>query len=251
MVVWMLGVGLASARDAPNGPPAEGARPSSPPRALAIPAEAPDADPPQARLRPRVQLPDASRLAAMGAFRSKRLTVRRLADLEANRGDDIGPGGYVRTWGPWGPSWSWMWVPEPASAPSGAWGVVQGGELLDVPSTLAVLADPAGAPLERRIRSLRTVSTAVYTVGVAGLATSVLGIAGVDRAEAPIETLRWTAVTASGVGMLVGGFVGGTLPAARANRLQFDPSASLGLLEVEEAVDGYNARLLEDLDLMP
>ncbi|MEZ4236756.1 MAG: hypothetical protein R3F59_11490 [Myxococcota bacterium] len=231
MVMWLLGVGLASAADQPT---------------LAVPVGEDGA--PQAHLRPRVQLPDTERLAAMAAFRSKRLSLRSVADVHAAaRGRTLGV--YTSTWGPWGPSWSWMWVPQP---PEGdGWVVVQGGAPLDVPSTLAVLADPEGTVLEQRIRTLRTTSTAVYTLGVAGLGTSVVGLWALDRAEDPLDSLRWTAVTATGVGMLIAGVVGGTIPASRANRLQFDASATIDRGSIEERIDRYNAELLQDLGLVP
>lgn len=236
---WGLGdIALGQPAPTEDGPP------------LAIPVDRPPPEPPEPPepRAPRVRL-GAQRPAALREYRASHLSVRSLSEAHVQTGWSYG---YARTWGPYGPGFGFALIPRSTLVRTEIWGVFQGPERLDVPSTLGALGDTSGrAALERRIRSQRALSSTSYGLGVAGLAASIVGLIGLENARHAEQALLWSGVSAGGAGILAAGFIGGTIPAARASRLQYDPTATFDIEQLQRDVAAHNAELASELGLSP
>lgn len=236
----------APAPEPPPAPPSsEAPGPGEPP--LAIPA--PTSPPP-----PRVGEPGppgsdagAAHARAIREYRSRFLTVRPVS--EAYFGTSWSYGWYGHP-GPWGGGW--IAVPHPFVVRRDDWVVFQGPARIDVPRTLGALGDVTGQQqLERRIRAKRTASGVLYGVGAAGIVGTVVGLVGADQSQTYGELAQWQTVTWTGVGLMVGGFVGGSFPASRAYALQYEPEATFDMAELQGRVQDHNQRLAAELGLDP
>ncbi len=192
--------------------------------------------------------PGAPRLGdsrAIREYRSRYLAVRSISDLV--HGTTWAGWGYpYRGWG-WGWGWPQPWVYRVDSLAD-----TLGPHRLDVPARFGALGDVTGArTLARRIRRHRGATTALTAVGVAGIVTSVAGLIGMDRAVTWDDRRDWSTVSLGGVGLMVGGFVGASIPSGRAARLQYQPEASFDLAELERRVAEHNERLARELGLDP
>jgi hypothetical protein len=241
MLPWFALVAVAAAQqgeeagDQPLAIPAE--EPAPPPRTEVVVPDRPLAVPGSA--------PEHAR--AVREYRARHLAVRNLSQAYVGTGWSYGwygGGGYG-----W-PGWGWTAWPRPFVVRHEEQAIFQGPNRLDVPETLAVLGDTAGKErLERRIRRNRTAAGVLFGLGVAGIASSITGLVGMDQARSYDELAAWNAVSWGGVGLMVGGFVGGSFPSSRAWRLQLEPDATMEPAELQRWMSEYNARLASELGL--
>lgn len=203
---------------------------------LAIPAAGPA---PRAPGPPSLAVPAAIPGRAWQAWREQRLVVRPLVEWS------VAPGWGPGWWGPYG--WGGAWVTSEDRL-----AVFQGSVRLDVPELLTALGDaPGRLALERRIRRQQRAGRAWTTLGFAGLATSLVGLVGMDRAWTWDQARDWSTVTWVGSAAMVGGFVIGAFPTERARHLQLDPERTLHRDELERRVDAHNDRLARSLGIDP
>jgi hypothetical protein len=188
-------------------------------------------------------------VAAYRDYRSRHLALRSLSEAYVGTTWSYGwYGGY----GWHGPGWGWAAWPHPFVVRREERAVFQGSERLDVPETLGALGDVTGKQqLERRIRKNRTIAGVLYGVGVAGVAASVVGLVGMDQARTYDDLTTWNVVSWGGVGLMVGGFVGGSFPSSRAWRLQLEPDATFEPAELQRRIEEHNERLAAELGLDP
>lgn len=238
--MWLLLVTVAAAQESGEGP-------------LAIPAEPP---PP----RTEVVVPDRplavpgrsspEKAHAVREYRARHLAIRNLS--EAYVGTTWSYGWYGGPYGWGGPGWGWGAWPHPFVVHRDEQAIFQGPNRLDVPATLGVLGDTTGQQqLERRIRRNRGAASALFGLGVAGIAASITGLVGVEQARTYDELTVWNAVSWGGVGLMVGGFVGGSFPSSRAWRLQLEPTETMEPAELDRRIQDYNERLAAALGLDP
>ncbi len=129
-----------------------------------------------------------------------------------------------------------------------AWSVYRGAYRLDVPSTLNALGRLEDQRrLERRISRNHTSASVLTGVGVAGIATTILGLTG-RREAATYDVARdWSLVSTAGLAMTVGGFISAAIPSHRARRLQFSHAMTQSADAVQRDVDAHNQRLAAEL----
>lgn len=212
----------------------------SPERPLAIPGPGrPPALPPAPDSAPRVA--DAYDLRAVREYREHHLSVRTVTETW-----------YTTTWGPgwgwgWGPAWPQTWVHRDQRVL-----LFEGRRVIDVPTALSALGDvPAQQQLLHRISSQRTASTVLTSVGFAGMAATLIGLVGFDEARTLEQAEAWSIVSGAGAGVMLGGFIGGAFPAARARTLLMDPSATFEPGEAERRFREHDDRLAAALGLSP
>jgi hypothetical protein len=219
---------------------------------IAIPADEP-APPPRRGPRRRgldgdTPSQDLAHAQAIRDYRDQYLSLRQVGETSVGVDYTYVP---ATGWGPYGrPRMGWRAVPYTYAVHSTEWAVFQGRQRLDVPGTYAALGEQSTADaLERKIRANRTAANVGYGVGVAGVVASVVGMIGADQARSWPEFRTWGTVSLTGVGMMVGGFVGGTFPGAHARRLQFDHEKAFDLPDLERQFDDHNALLASQLGL--
>jgi hypothetical protein len=227
----------------PGGPPQASGRPGGPPHASGPPQSSgpPDRPPPY----------DAAYAKALRDYRARYLSLRPRSEIVVGTNWTYGMGG---TWSSYGGAGFGGYVssPMPYVEQNDSMAVFQGTRRLDMPSTFVALGDPEGAAkLNRRIRSNKNGATFLYAIGFAGIASSIGGLLAADQAETYEERQKWVYVSWAGVGATVFGFVGGSLPSARAHRLQTDPTATFTLPELQERIDRSNDALAAELGLSP
>jgi hypothetical protein len=234
------GVATAQESSDPNGGP------------LAIPGGAPPPPPAgQVRPKPRVEpgppSDDLAHARAIREYREQHLALRKVGTARIGVDYAYVPyGGY----GPYGPTWGITPMPHTWVVRGTEWAVFEGPNRIDVPTTFDALGDEAGLErVTRRIRTNRTLGNLGYAVGLGGLATSIVGLVQMDRSRSWSDELYWSQVSAAGVGLMIGGFVGGTFPAARAERLQHDHEVTFDLDALDERIDAHNEALAADLGL--
>lgn len=190
----------------------------------------------------------AERSEAISSYRTRHLAIRRISEIYG--GGPTYTSSYYHSYGGWG--FGSVHVMGSPFYRLDTWAVFQGPERLSVPVYLDKVGDTARLQdLEKRVRSNRTASTSLFVLGGAGVATSLVGLIGVDSATTEEQYLAWSAVSTSGVLAMVVGFVGGSFPASKARKLQYSAPHTLTLEEVEAAVRGYNGALREELGLSP
>jgi hypothetical protein len=130
--------------------------------------------------------------------------------------------------------------------------VYAGSERLDVPDVLDTLREPEReSDLRRRIRRNRTWSGIGTAVGVAGVVGSIAGLVGSQTAYDPYVRDLWNLEALGATVAMAGGFVFAGFPGSRAERLQYDPSATFDPGELEAEVDRFNEELARSLALSP
>jgi len=129
-------------------------------------------------------------------------------------------------------------------------GVFEGPHRIDVPTTYQALGDDAGYErLEDRIRSNRTLGDVGYAVALTGVAASVIGLFEMDTVRTWHDEQFWGTITGGGVGLMLGGAIGGAIPAGRASRLQYDHELSFDVDTLQKDFADHNAQLASQLGL--
>jgi hypothetical protein len=224
------------------------AEPSTSDAPLAIPAGRPPPAgghrAPGGRRAPQV---DEAYVAALDTYRRERLRLRPYETFSYSS-----TGGWVG-WGGWGPGWGWgvgfptVWVDTAHRV-----GIYEGADRLDVPAALRALDEPErAAGLDRRIRKNRTWSDVGTAVGVVGVLGTLTCLVGSQTTYDPYLSDQWMIGTVASTAAMAGGFVFAGFPGTRAERLQFDPSATFEPGELESDVSAHNDALARDLGLTP
>ncbi|HJN74170.1 MAG TPA: hypothetical protein QGF58_09585 [Myxococcota bacterium] len=135
------------------------------------------------------------------------------------------------------------------------WGIYQGSRRLSVPEYLGVI-DSAQMQqyLEDDILRLNRTSKALYAFGGLGVAATVVGVIGMNAARQQNDSDLWLiffATAGGGVATMLTGFVGGSIPASKATRVEQDPEYTFTPEQVREGIDGYNDELRQELELSP
>lgn len=250
--MWLLFAAVAAAQDSP---PTDTEADDGPPLAIPIPEEPAAVE--VLELAPRDDRGADGR--AIRTYREQFLALRTFGETQVGTTWDYTP---VGRWGPYGYRTGWRAWPRPYVVRTTSRGVFQGQTQLDVPSTLAALGDDAARQdLDRRIQTNQTLGNVSYGLGVAGVAASVVGLIALDQCcsspvlPGDVDTLRaartWSTVSASGVVLLVGGFIGGTIPSGRAQRLQYDYATTLDLDVLGARIAEHNEQLAAEFGLTP
>lgn len=242
-----LAVPVGASEDAPKN---TGTPPAGPfvERPLAVPG--PSAPPPRVLQSPKA--PTAAQLQALRQYRRERLAVH--PELEIRGGGTQWQAGFSAA----SPSWGWgMAVAEPITT-SRTWGVYLGADRLTVPEFLEeVGALELKYQLDQDIQRAQRTSRAWYALAGAGVVGIIVGSIGANSAgrapgpEARFEEYVYTNVVFASIGTTVLGLFGGSFPAARAERLQTYPSASISIQKAQRLADDHNEQLRQDLDLEP
>jgi hypothetical protein len=190
---------------------------------------------------------DLARARAQREYLDRHLSLRRYG--EASLGVGYATAGW---WGPRG-RFHYGVVPYTRVVRRVGIGVFQGESRIDVPTTLEVLGDDAGyRSLQSRINTNRTLANMGAAVGVAGIGATVVGVVQLNDPFLTFdEALTWRSVTYTGVGMILGGFLAGAIPAGRAQELQFDYDETFAPGELDQRVDRYNEQLASELGIRP
>lgn len=132
------------------------------------------------------------------------------------------------------------------------WAVYEGPVRLDVPRYLDLVGrDEDKRDLEGRISRKKWLSRTYYGVAVGGVAAIVAGSVGRATADTSEEAAQWGSVGAAGLGATVIGLIGGSFPAATANRLRTDFPRVTDIRDAQVAADAYNEELRVELGLTP
>jgi hypothetical protein len=146
--------------------------------------------------------------------------------------------------------WGTVMVARPFYVERTELGVFQGRERLDVPQTLGALGDLQGQQaLEQRIHRSRSTGHLLYGLGALGIASSIVGLIGLDHATSYEEAQIFGNMSLWGLGVGIGGFVVGSFPTGKAYRLQYDLEASQDLDELEARIETHNRELADSLGL--
>ncbi|MEQ1572538.1 MAG: hypothetical protein ABMA64_43360 [Myxococcota bacterium] len=188
---------------------------------------------------------DLSHARAIRSYRDQRLVLREVSRTEVGV-DYVAAGVYGRA----GRRVGVAMVPQPFAVRTQEWVVVEGARRLDVPSTWLALEEPARADaLSQKIRTHRAIGNLGYAVGAAGLLGSVVGMVQVGGADTWRDHRYWSQVSTVSAGVMLGGFIGGSIPAARADRLQNDHARSFDLAELDARFAAHNEALAQQLGL--
>lgn len=130
----------------------------------------------------------------------------------------------------------------------------RGPDRLDVPAFLALVGEHDRAEaLDVRISRDRRAATWLFALGGVGTLTAIVGIAGLERFGASGSDVGRTNMLlfAGGSAAMTIGFLGGSIPATRARRMNRRPLTTLELAELLAWQQAYNERLRVDLGLTP
>jgi hypothetical protein len=166
-------------------------------------------------------------------------------------------GGSTMVYESWGSPWrrgtlGYSYVVHDPVYAVPSWGIYQGPERLTVPEYLGEVGRVGQkADLEAKIERLERRSKRWYTLGGLGVAATVGGVvAQVSTADPYINYYgHWT--TLGGAGAMILGFVGGSFPSAKAERLETRPDEWLEARQLQEEIADHNARLGAELGLTP
>lgn len=180
------------------------------------------------------------RLEKMRAYKAQRLIVREEMEI---RGGGTSPqitGGIGGGWG------SPMGVPmtnDPLYTVQ-TWGIYQGKRRLTVPEYLELTdQDELAEALELDIQRSKRQSRVLYGIGVTGVVAAGAGVVGQVSTD-DVERYGLYRTTATlGVVAAIGGFVGGSIPAARAKELEQEAGFRLTPEQVQPRLDAYNEAL--------
>lgn len=216
---------------------------------LAIPGGPGAPRPPRPGRPERAPRLDEAYVRALDTYRRERLRLRPYDSFSvSSSGGWVGWGGGWG-WGGWGVGMGFptVWVDRHTNL-----AIYQGEHRLDVPDAMRVMREPErAAGLDRRIRNQRRASAVATGLGVAGLAGSLAGLVGSTWAYDPFVRDLWSLETLGATGVMVGGFVVAGFPGHRADRLQYDPTATFEEGELESDVERYNAELAAELGISP
>lgn len=186
----------------------------------------------------------AEKLGSVREYQRQRLVVRQETELRG--------GGTSVVSSPWANPYSMtpsQVVQDPIYAVQG-WGIYQGSRRLTVPEYLGVIgSDQMKEFLEQDIVRLNATSKGLYAFGGLGVAATVVGIVGMNNSQTPEQRLIFFAAAGGGVVAMLTGFIGGSVPAAKATQIESDPEYTFTPEQVQEGVDTYNEQLRSGLEL--
>jgi len=202
-----------------------------------------------AQATPSVDPGDAAHAAAIRRYRNQYLSMREGSTTRLDVSYDYVPygvyGGWRRRFG-----FGMVAVPHTYVSQGTQLAVFEGPHRLDVPATYEALGDQDGLDrLNQRIRTNKSWANVGYTVALAGVATSIVGLVEMDNTRSWREAQQWGTVTGAGVGLMLGGVIGGAIPSARAQRLQYDHSLSFDLDDLKSDFAAHNVQLASQLGL--
>jgi hypothetical protein len=226
-------------------PPA--AAPSATPP-LAVPVGVPMPPPPGVSM-PQLAIPGSTvmRPPDMAAIRDYQARSLRMGTETELHG---GGATYIGGWG--GRRWSYgVVVPNPVYT-TRTWAVYQGAERLEVPEFFRAVGDVDRATeLETTIGRQKSVATALYTVGVGGLAASIAGWYGSRYSATPAQRQQWMLAGLGGTCAAFVGFVGGSIPSSRLRHSKYDFPYVIDHDAAQREVDAHNERVRRELGLSP
>lgn len=182
----------------------------------------------------------AERLEKMRAYKAQRLVVREETEI---RGGGTSPQITGGVGGGWGSPMGTPMTTDPVYTVQ-TWGVYQGKRRLTVPEYLeATDQGELAEALDVDIQRSRRQSRVLYGIGAVGVAAAGAGVVGqVTATDVERYTLYRTTATL-GVVAAIGGFVGGSVPAARAKELEQEVSFRFTPEQVQPRLDAYNEAL--------
>lgn len=186
----------------------------------------------------------------MRAYRGRYLSLRQVSELAMGTHWSYGiSGAYSTGNAAWG---GWVATPQAWVSQRDSLAVYEGPMMIDMPAAYRALGDPQGAKkLERKIKSNRRAAGFMYTLGVAGMVTSIGGLIAAENAQTWEEAEEWQTLSWVGVGATAVGFIGASLPSARARRLKSDPAVAFDLEELQARIDARNEEIANELGLPP
>ena len=204
----------------------------------------PERKPEKKTVEPPPPVLTAEKLGSVREYQRQRLVVRQETELRG--------GGTSVVSSPWANPYSMtpsQVVQDPIYAVQG-WGIYQGSRRLSVPEYLGVIgSDQMKEFLEQDIVRLQATSKGLYAFGGLGVAATVVGIVGMNNSQTPEQRLIFFTAAGGGVVAMLTGFIGGSVPAAKANQIKNDPEYTFTPEQVQDGVDTYNEQLRADLDL--
>jgi len=240
MLAFLVWFGVAAAQD--QEPPEESVPPERP---LAIPLtrQAPRPLPEPAR----DEESEAEKVSALRSYRNQFMAVRHYSGLAM---------GTTTVHTDWYGGYGWGWGTVRTGVPYyyrvDGWGVFVGPQRLETLSYLDHIGDLNTQQIvKQKTRSQRTLGAALYGLGAAGVVGSIVSSAGARGAQTQAEFTQWRWAGTASVGVILGGFIGGSFPMSKARRLLTHPGQSVDLATIEEQVADYNDALRAKLDLSP
>jgi hypothetical protein len=197
--------------------------------------------PPPVGSTPGTQGTDDRALEAMRRYRLEHLSVRTETHVSGG-GTNILTNPYVL---------GGVIVTQDPILTERTWGVYQGPVRMEVPTYLGIagLTDEKH-DLDQRISSKRWLSRTYYGVAGLGVAAVIAGSIGHAASDGSAEH-DWGTVATMGLGGVVVGLIGGSLPAASVARLKTDYSRTTDIAEAQRTCDAHNEALRTELGLTP
>lgn len=225
--------------------------------ALGLSAALAQEGPPLAIPGDRVQPAPATALSGMTAEQARAARTYRAQRLELRPETELHGGGSTVVHQAYGHPWrhgysgfSYVMRDPVYAVPS--WGIYQGPERLTVPEYLGAVGRVGQkADLEAKIERLERRSRRWYTLGGLGIAATVGGVVAQIVVDDPMINYYSHYTTLGGAGAMVLGFVGGSFPSARAERMENNPAEWLEARQLQSEIDDYNADLGTRLGLSP
>jgi hypothetical protein len=225
---------------------------AAPPAAVTPPLAVPVGVPmpaPAGVAMPQLAIPGSTvmRPPDMAAIRDYQARSLRLGTETELHG---GGATYIGGWG--GRRWSYgVVVPNPVYT-TRTWAVYQGAERLEVPEFYRTIGDVGRATeLETTIARQKSAATALYTLGVGGLAASIAGWYGSRYSATPPQRQQWMLVGLGGTCAAFVGFVGGSIPSSRLRHSKYDFPYVIDHDAAQREVDAHNERVRRELGLSP
>ena len=199
------------------------------------------------RPSPQLERPDqldAAKLSSIREYQRRRLQLREETELRGGGSSVVSnPYGNPYTLG------SSQVVTDPIYTVRG-WGIYEGPRRLTVPQYLNTIGSyEMQEYLEQDIRKLEATSKALYGLGAGGVLATVVGVIGMQNAQDQDQRVIFLATAAGGVGAMLGGFVGGSIPAGKATRIETEPAYTFTPEQVREDIDEHNEGLRQGLGL--
>jgi len=187
------------------------------------------------------------KLANVREYQRRRIVVRQETEIRG--------GGTSVVSSPWANPYTItpsQVVQDPVYTVQG-WGIYQGSRRLSVPEYLNVIGSTQMQQyIEDDILRLERTSKALYAFGGVGVAATVVGVVGMNAARQQNDSDLWLiffATAGGGVATMLTGFIGGSIPASKATRIEQEPEYTFTPEQVREGTDGYNDGLRQELDL--
>ena len=199
---------------------------------------------------PQLALPPMTNAQALAArqYRAQRLVLQPETELHGGGGTVMHHAYGPRRYGYYGMSYV---ARDPIYAvPS--WGIYRGPERLTVPEYMGAVGRVGQkADLDAKIERLERRSKRWYTLGTLGILTTIGGVVTQIAVEDPAARYYSHYATLGGAGAMVVGFVAGSFPNAKADRMENDPAEWLDAGQLQAEIDEYNADLGNRLGLSP